>query len=276
MNFYGSPITDPDNQYKDFMQTYITSYNGANQNIRPVLASIKTSSLNESTSDENFQASTFSTIVSYLNQQPYWTQYSYGTAFFEFSDEWWRSDLSTGGYDVEGCPNSNPYSHTACGITTVFGPYPLEYSGLFGLRDVPLGYCIVPKQIVSLLMLSWNSDGTPPPQGQPICAGLTQVVPILVYPILVCICLLVIALLLVLPTPKPPKVTDRQLQYFADDDLERTQLDRAAPSVNSSPQEPLSPNILNTSLRANPVSNPKPYTRAPNSGQKKKMRINLY
>jgi len=54
------------------------------------------------------------------------------------------------------------------------------------------------------------------------------------------------ALLLVLPTPNPPKVNDRQLQYFADDDFERTHLDRGAPSVNA-------PNILpsNDSLRTN-------------------------
>jgi len=119
----------------DFMNSYISAFTNQNPIIPPLMAIIKTTSLNGSLSDEIYQLDAFNNIFEYLELNTY-KPHIYGKVFFEFSDEWWRSDLSTGGYDVEGCPNSNPYAHTACAITTVFGPYPLEYSGLFGLRDL--------------------------------------------------------------------------------------------------------------------------------------------
>jgi len=245
----------------DFMNSYISAFTNQNPTIPPLMAIIKTTSLNGSHSDEKFQLATFNDIFDYLELNAY-KPHIYGKVFFEFSDEWWRSDLSTGGYDVEGCPNSNPYAHTACAITTVFGPYPLEYSGLFGLRDVPLMFCIVPKKIANRIFEVWNPSKN---LGiEPLCASIPDVVPILVYPIIVCVSIIVITLLLVLPTPTPPKVRDRQLQYFADDDLERTLLDRVAPSLNAPPE------LSNDSLRTNLLtSTTTTKNRIPNIGPKK-------
>jgi hypothetical protein len=245
----------------DFMNSYISAFTNQNPTIPPLMAIIKTTSLNGSFSDEKFQLDTFNDIFDYLELNAY-KPHIYGKAFFEFSDEWWRSDLSTGGYDVEGCPNSNPYAHTACAITTVFGPYPLEYSGLFGLRDVPLMFCIVPKKIANRIFEVWNPSGNL--DTDPQCASIPEVVPLLLYPIIVCVSLIVITLLLVLPSPTPPIVRDRQLEYITDDDLERTILDRAAPSVNA-PHEP-----SNDSLRKNiPTSTTTSKHRIPNIGLKK-------
>jgi hypothetical protein len=259
MDIYGG--IDGLGSAQDFMNSYLSAFTNQNPIIPPLLAIIKTTSLNQTLSDEKYQLQTFNDIFDYLELNPY-LPHIYGKVFFEFSDEWWRSDLSTGGYDVEGCPNSNPYAHTACGITTVFGPYPLEYSGLFGLRDIPLSFCIIPKEIAYKLRDKWNPGGQLPPS--PICAGLPQVVPDVVYPVLVCISVIVITLLLVLPTPTPPKIRDRQLQYFADDDLERTLLDRVAPSLNAPPE------LSNDSLRTNLLtSTTTTKNRIPNIGPKK-------
>jgi len=244
----------------DFMNSYISAFTNQNPTIPPLMAIIKTTSLNGSLSDEIYQLDAFNNIFEYLELNTY-KPHIYGKVFFEFSDEWWRSDLSTGGYDVEGCPNSNPFAHTACGITTVFGPYPLEYSGLFGLRDVPLMFCIVPKKIANRIFEVWNPSGNL--DTDPQCASIPEVVPLLLYPIIVCVSIIVITLLLVLPTPTPPKVRDRQLQYISDEDLERTLLDRAAPSVNA-PNEP-----SNDSLRTNIPTSTTTKHRIPNMGPKK-------
>lgn len=46
----------------------------------------------------------------------------------------WRSYLGTAGYSVEGCPNSNAYAHSMCGIPT-WGDkvLSLEFTGLFSI-----------------------------------------------------------------------------------------------------------------------------------------------
>jgi hypothetical protein len=56
----------------------------------------------------------------------------------------WRSDLATSGvgFDQEGCPNGNPYAHTACGLTN-FGSgnmLALEYTGLFKIEYAAPSY----------------------------------------------------------------------------------------------------------------------------------------
>jgi len=137
----------------------------------------------------------------------------------EFSDEWWRSDLAAVGFDVEGCPNSNAYAHTSCGIVTVDGILNLEYMGVYRLRDIPLGYCVIPKEAAQVIATAWSGSNIY--AGKPVCTGLTSIVPWYVYPILAGCSFFVFVLLLVLPTPNPPKISDRQLQYFADDDLDR-------------------------------------------------------
>jgi hypothetical protein len=257
LDIYGGTV---DTLTDDFLNTYFTAF-GSGVTPLPYIVTLKTTSLNQSISDESYQVSGFNHIYAYVNSAN--TQYGvmYGYVFYEFSDEWWRSDLSTGGYDVEGCPNSNPYAHTACGITTYFGPFALEYSGLFYLRDIPLGYCIVPKLATLTLMEIWNPAGSMT-VGKPICVGITQIVPYLVYPILVGCCILVFALLLVLPAPTPPKIIDRQLQYFADDDLERTHFMDGNTSVNGG-NIPVADSTDNIRINPNPTSSNK--IRAPNT-----------
>jgi hypothetical protein len=255
LDIYGGTA---DNQPDDFIFYYTQAWSGSSQQPKPFIATIKTTSLNESTSDESFQVTGFTDIYNYVNGGQ---GVLYGYVFYEFSDEWWRSDLSTGGYDVEGCPNSNPYAHTACGITTIFGPFALEYSGLFYLRDIPLGYCIVPKAVTTTLLTLWNPAGNIA-VGKPICVGITEVVPYLVYPILVGCCIVVFALLLVLPAPTPPKIIDRQLQYFADDDLERTHFMDGNPSVNGG-NIPISDSADILRINPNPASSNK--IRTPNT-----------
>lgn len=215
----------------DDVSDFIGTYKGYTST--SILVFIKTTSLNQSVEDDQFQVDVFSSIMTYVCENLDGT-FIEGMIMYEFSDEWWRSDLSTGGYDVEGCPNSNPYAHTACGITTIFGFFPLEYSGLFSLRDVPLGYCIIPKKLTNALLNLWAPGNSNYTEGMPICAGLTPVVPEILYPIVVGLSLLAIAALLVLPTPKPPKIIDKQLQYFADvdDEVDRTHLMPNSPSVN--------------------------------------------
>jgi len=142
-----------------------------------------------------------------------------------------------------------------------FGPFALEYSGLFYLRDIPLGYCIVPKAVTTILKNQWNAAANIP-VGKPICVGITEVVPYLVYPILVGCCIVVFALLLVLPAPTPPKIIDRQLQYFADDDLERTHFMDGNPSVNGG-NVPISDSVDILRVNPNPASSNK--ARTPNT-----------
>jgi hypothetical protein len=257
LDIYGG---QSDDQPDDFINSYWQAWSGTTIQPRPYMVVLKSTSLNESMSDETFQVNVFNELYTYVNNNPF-NNMLYGYVFYEFSDEWWRSDLSTGGYDVEGCPNSNPYAHTACGITTIFGPFALEYSGLFYLRDIPLGYCIVPKAVTTTLLTLWNPAGNIA-VGKPICVGITEVVPYLVYPILVGCCIVVFALLLVLPAPTPPKIIDRQLQYFADDDLERTHFMDGNPSVNGG-NIPISDSADILRINPNPASSNK--IRTPNT-----------
>eukprot|EP01124_Arcella_intermedia_P008225 TRINITY_DN15164_c0_g1_i1.p1 TRINITY_DN15164_c0_g1~~TRINITY_DN15164_c0_g1_i1.p1 ORF type:complete len:464 (+),score=105.98 TRINITY_DN15164_c0_g1_i1:35-1426(+) len=205
-----------------YMDSYIGYWGSKSMAVAPVLAMIKAQSFdnNKKESNQTIQAIMLETIFENYTQEI--TDFHMLTGIFEFSDEWWRSDLATAGYDTEGCPNSNPYAHTSCGITTSQGIMNLEYLGLFQIRDIPLGYCVIPKEAAVRLCNLWNGNGKCSlTAGIPTCTGLTSVVPWYVFPILAGLSMVVFVLLLVLPTPNPPKITDKQLKYFVDDDLDR-------------------------------------------------------
>eukprot|EP01126_Amoeba_proteus_P063701 TRINITY_DN8804_c0_g1_i3.p1 TRINITY_DN8804_c0_g1~~TRINITY_DN8804_c0_g1_i3.p1 ORF type:complete len:176 (-),score=28.96 TRINITY_DN8804_c0_g1_i3:101-628(-) len=74
----------------------------------------------------------------------------------------WRSKLSESGYDVEGCPNANPYAHTSCGILINNGDsMSLEYAGLFELLDEPFRFCVKAKnQVLQVVLKHWLNGGT--------------------------------------------------------------------------------------------------------------------
>jgi len=180
-----------------------------------------------------------------------------GIAIHEFSDEWWRSDLSKVGFDEkgEGCPNSNAYAHTSCGILVAAGGsdtqsiFSVEFTGLFELLNLPFRFCVVPKTSARTLQKMWAITSSSPNNkrsspaatahtettgggkasatdapilpGQAYCSFIPAVVPwVYVVPTLSGLSLTVFLLLLSLPAPKPTKVKDRELKQIIHDDFD--------------------------------------------------------
>lgn len=187
-----------------------------------VLPMITADSFSGDDQQDNKIQSIYKVAQTNLNSKP---ARVWGTAITEFNDEWWRSYLGTAGYSVEGCPNSNAYAHSMCGIPT-WGDkvLSLEYTGLFSISDAPFMYCYTPKIAIVWLNCTWHSTNqTAVPvwnsttKQNPICAPMNLIVPENVVYILVIppfLCLVVLALLLIVPPPQPPTRNDLEMSLF--------------------------------------------------------------
>jgi len=199
---------------------------------KPIVPVITTTSWDDNAKVSN--ASKQADLIALIHSSLYASQQQlYGVAVHEYSDEWWRSDLSRVGIDLkgEGCPNSNAYAHTSCGIVTIAQAgnglqtlFALEYSGMFEIMNIPFRFCVVPKESARRLESIWSSGSSgnnpiPPPfttsfpAGSAYCSFIPAVVPwVYVIPILSGLSVTVILLLLLLPAPKPPTPKARELK----------------------------------------------------------------
>jgi len=153
----------------------------------------------------------------YTNKVLKWK--NWGMGFLEFSDEWWRSSLEAAetGFDLEGCPNSNPYAHTACGIGLVRSQVlSVEYTGLYELRDLPFHFCYKPKEVVAYLAYAWGNTSLPPVNGSNafdlvkdadlFCVPIKFIIPWEAFYGLIPLTVAALVLILILEPPRPPEV----------------------------------------------------------------------
>jgi len=93
---------------------------------------------------------------------------------FEFSDEWWRGSTTETGFDVEGCPNSNPYAHTPCGMRIGSGTVLCtEYLGIYSVKSTFFQKCVVPKLVVNSIADRWGAKNFNP--NQTYCAPVMPI-----------------------------------------------------------------------------------------------------
>jgi len=72
------------------------------------------------------------------------------------------------GFDIEGCPNSNPFAHSPCGFRVKDRITNLEWLGLFSLQYLPFHSCLIPKKVTKTLQALWATNTTD--VSDPICA----------------------------------------------------------------------------------------------------------
>jgi len=135
-----------------------------NTNVLPMIVSSnfddRTRGLNDSLQDANVKQAIY-----YANK--FWNTDALG--FFEFNDEWWTSAETDSGFDIEGCPNSNPYAHTSCGYRVGDGVLNVEFLGLYALNSSPFRCCLIPKKVVKTVQIHWKQQNTSDIY-DPICA----------------------------------------------------------------------------------------------------------
>jgi len=107
----------------------------------------------------------------------------WGVGFYEFSDEWWASTDSDAGFDIEGCPNSNPYAHSPCGIRVQDGLVNVEWLGMYSIKYLPFRSCKIPKNITKTIQWLWLGTNTSS-VGDTVCAAFfPSLISFLPYPI---------------------------------------------------------------------------------------------
>lgn len=190
--------------------------------IPPFMPMIATDNFDPITLKENMvkQRQRFCEIYNFWSDGAITTQMRlWGMGIWEFSDEWWRSDLATSGvgFDPEGCPNGNPYAHTACGLTN-WGSgnmIALEYTGLYKIEDRPFQYCVVPKDIVEDVAFVWgnisNEENVLFDANAEACVFVLFVIHHYAFFPIFAVAILCLVLILLLEPPKPPPIVINDL-----------------------------------------------------------------
>jgi hypothetical protein len=161
---------DVDNWWETLYGKFVNSFTDPRPDF---LVHIRTDSYNLETKAENqtYQKERFDMLKSTLsNGQEYPTMS--GVIITEFSDEWWTSQNAQTGFDLEGCPNFNPYAHTPCGIRT--GSYgailSLGWQGIYSLRTSPFLFCTRPKAVAASVAEYWSTDKNSIYDPEEVCA----------------------------------------------------------------------------------------------------------
>jgi len=202
MNIYTSDLNILKGVFRDWSKATSTSP------IKPAIPIINVDSFSQLKQEQNNTKQVLTLIDMYNRLKVDFTSYAiWGNMFMEFSDEWWRADLSTGGYNVEGCPNGNAYAHTSCGITIPSGDIlSLEYQGLYEILDTPFQFCIVKKPAVDTLHSLWVPN---PAERKNFtaqeCAMINMIIPPYAIGALGGLALICLVVILIIPPPAPPK-----------------------------------------------------------------------